>query len=123
MDIGEQAHPFFKIGNDSFHARLLQHNLRDPHCIRGWVAAPGESPFIGVVPSQEPGREAIHRYPVVEKRSPKSPDFANDRSRWTPRCKIKTRSVRSVFSLELKSTSCGNNLIGEVFYVIEQLIL
>src|SRR6266496_3126121 len=35
----------------------------------------------------------------------------------------KTRSFRSVYSLELKSTSSGNDFVREILYVVKQLIL
>ena len=53
LDGRKRLHEPFKIGPALFNARLLQHDLRDPHGIRMPAAAPGQLAGVARVPRQQ----------------------------------------------------------------------
>jgi 23S rRNA pseudouridine955/2504/2580 synthase len=46
-----------KVGNNSAHLGLLEHDLGDPDPVGGWVVPPGQGPLVAGKPGQEPGTE------------------------------------------------------------------
>ena len=54
--VGEAADPTTIIRNDSGHACLLGHELRDGHAVGSGISAPGQRPVVAPVPGVEAGQ-------------------------------------------------------------------
>ena len=86
LDIRHLPEKALVIGQRRLHPGLLEHDLREPHMVRGRVLPPGEVAAVGIVPGQQRLREplqpgkigGVHRFSPFRqavKKGPAGPFF------------------------------------------------